>query len=478
MYGRKLLRFPCSCLPACIFFFLLALVQVFQSLHAQQFIRIDRLEFDGLKKTRPMVVLREITIREGTEISVADTADLFGRCRNNLLNTRLFHSCTYRLRALPQTDGSLAGFALCFAFQERWYTIPVPVLELADRNFNEWWYDRNRDLRRINAGLSILRKNVRGRNEDLLIGAQTGFTRRLDFSYFIPYLDRKQVFGLKVKAIFLGNKEVAVRSAGNRLQFVKDENSFGRERIQAGIQLTARRNIYRYHSVEFNYYYNRISPFIFQLNSSYFSGRSFQRYGEMRYTFTMDHRDYRYYATRGWLVVFRISRNGLLPGDNFSLWTAAATASRYQPLGKKWYWASRLDAEVAEDKKLPYLGSRTLGYENRYVRGYERNVLEGNASVYLRNSLRYRVFGKRWEWDGDPRFRQFPLTVYVSPFADAGYMHNSFVLPENRPLVNTLLLGYGAGIHVHTIYDLVLRMEYALNRQGRAGFYFSLLSDI
>lgn len=425
-----------------------------------------------------MVVLREVTIREGSRIAIADTATLFSRCRNNLLNTRLFHSCRYRLIPTTPPDSTGLAYVLRFELEERWYTIPVPVLELADRNFNEWWYDRKRDLRRINAGLTVQRKNVRGRNEDLLIGAQTGFTRRLDFAYFIPYLDKKQIFGMKVKAIFLGNREVAVRSVGNRLLFVKDEGSFGRERMQAGIQFTARRNIYRLHSLEMNYHHYRISPFIFELNPAYFSGNPIQRFGELRYTFTMDYRDYRYYARKGWLASFRLSRLGLLPGDNFSLWTAAATASLYQPLGNKWFWASRLDAEIAENQRLPYLGSRTLGYENRYVRGYERNVLEGNASIHLRNSLRFRLFEKVWEWQGDARFRQFPLSIYLCPFTDAGYMYNRFVLPENRALLNTLLLGYGAGIHIHTIYDQILRIEYAFNRQGGRGLYVSLLADI
>lgn len=476
MYGRNLRQFFCLCFSLTGFFFLPVFIVCAQNIHAQDFIVVEKVDFIGLKKTKTAIASRELAFRTGQELLVSDTAMLFQRSCQNLLNTRLFHSCSYE----AVTDSIQRKITIRFVLQERWYTNPIPLLELADRNFNEWWYDRNHDFRRINAGLTIYQKNVRGRNEDLVVGAQTGFTRRLDFSYFIPYLDHKQKFGLKVQAIWLGNKEVAVRSMDNRLQYLKDEESFGRERLQLGTQFIYRPNIYRYHSLEFNYHYNRISDFVFGLNPWYFSGADYQRYAEIRYTLTMDHRNYRFYATKGWLASVRLSKIGVLPEDNFSLWSCLASLSVYKALGGSFFWALRIDGELAEDKRLPYLGSRTLGYENRFVRGYERNVLEGNASFHVRNSFRWKFLSKVWK--GGPfradRFRYFPLDLFLTPFADAGYMRNPFALPENQPLLNTALLGYGIGIHAVTVYDLVFRFEYTFNRQGARGWYFSLLSDI
>ena len=447
---------------------------------AQDFIKIDTVILRGLKKTKALVVLRELNFRCGEVMKLSDTAAILHSTRNNLLNTRLFHTCTYQLTSIPESQGKPEKNALTIELQERWYTLPIPVLELADRNFNEWWYDRKHDFRRINAGLTILQKNVRGRNEDFLIGAQTGFTRRLDFSYFIPYLDKRQILGLKVQGIFLGNREVAVRSFSNRLQFVKDENSFGRERIMAGIQLLIRKNINRYHSLECNYHSYKVSDFIFNLNPNYFLGSRFQRYLEFRYTHTLDYRNYRFYATKGWMATFRASRIGVLSTDNFKLWSCTGSISLYRPLTGRFYLATKLDGEIAEDKRLPYLGSRTLGYENRFVRGYERNVLEGNASIHLRNSLRMKVFSQVWNtgFSRSARYNHFPLDAYLVSFFDAGYMYNRFVLPENRLLVNTGLAGFGLGLHIVTVYDLVFRTEYSFNRQGGRGLFFSILSDI
>jgi outer membrane protein assembly factor BamA len=480
VYGRKLQsKFHCF-QPKPSFLFPALFWLSIQTLYSQNFLKIENIVFRGLKKTKSVIAYREVAFSKGQVMALIDSAAMFQKSRNNLLNTRLFHSCRYYTDSLVRMNDETLSCRLVIELHERWYTIPIPVLELADRNFNEWWYDRGRDFRRINAGISVLQKNVRGRNEDLLLGIQTGFTRRLDFEYFIPYLDRKQIFGLKIQGIYSRNKEVAVRSVNNRLDFQKDENSFGRERLQAGIQLTARKSFYDYHRLDFNYHYNRVSAFVLGINPLYFLGPSFQRYAELRYSFTMDHRNYRFYATKGWFAQVKAARFGLLPSDNFSLWFCQLSLSVYKPLGGRFYLASRVDGEIAENKALPYLGSRTLGYENRFVRGYERNVLEGNASFHSRNSLRMKVFSRIWEGPESlaPQFRHFPLDVYLCTFLDAGSLRNPRVFPENRGLVNTMLIGSGFGLHVLTVYDLVFRAEYTFNRQGGRGLYFSILSDI
>ena len=41
--------------------------------------------------------------------------------------------------------------------KERWYIFPLPIFELADRNFNEWW--KTRDFSRTNYGLSVVQNN-------------------------------------------------------------------------------------------------------------------------------------------------------------------------------------------------------------------------------------------------------------------------------------------------------------------------------
>jgi outer membrane protein assembly factor BamA len=441
---------------------------------------VDAVRFQGLKRTRARIVHRELAICRGNGYFYSDTSALFRKSAQNIFNTRLFNFCRYRVDSLS-TDpaGNLHGVVI-FEVSERWYTFPYPVFELADRNFNEWWYDRNADLRRVNAGLRFLQKNVRGRNEDFIAGFQLGFTRRLDLAYVIPYLDKGQRLGLRFQASFASNKDVAVRTSANRLVFFRDEEGFGRERSLAGLQLSYRNNIYAYHYLDAAYCYNRITPFIFGKNEGYFAGRRFQRFADLRYTFVFDKRNFRFFATRGSRLRLLLIRSGILPADNFGIWAFRAEGAVYREVSPRLFWAFRLDGEVSSPADQPFLGSRFLGFENRFVRGYERYVLEGPANIHFRQSLRWRFFNRKFSIPRLPlvQFRYLPLDLYLSPFIDGGYVRNLSPDSGNNLLLNTPLLGYGLGIHAVSFYDIVIRVEYSRTRHGDQGLYLAFLTDI
>ena len=62
--------------------------------------------------------------------------------------------------------------------------------------------------------------------------------------------------------------------------------------------------------------------------------------------------------------------------------------------------------------------------------------------------------------------------MYLNAFTDAGYgVDKEF--GEGNPLTNRLLAGGGLGLHAVTFYDIVLRLEYTLNKEGDRGFYVS-----
>jgi len=437
--------------------------------------------FTGLRKTKRAIVAREIPFSVGTPILVEDTARFFQTAAYNIFNTRLFNYVQCRVDSLQADSSGHSTGIVRIQLHERWYTFPSPIFELADRNFNEWWYDRNADLRRVNLGVRFLQKNVRGRNEDLTLIVQGGFTRKLDVTYFFPYIDRRQTWGLKLSGSFANNKDVAVRSVGNRLIYRRDEESFGRERWMGNLQFSHRKSIYGYHYIDFFYQYNRISDFIAGYNDSYFSkGLPYQRYGEVRYSFLADRRNVRYFATRGYAFSAMAGRIGLLPADNFNLWYIRGTLATYKAVSERLYFASRVEMELSNPQNQPYLGTRSLGYENRFVRGYERYIMEGAVNGYSRNTLRYKILGRKFNarWVPLKQFQFVPLDVYITAFGDAGVVQNPHVLPENKRLVNTILAGYGLGINIVSFYDVVFRAEYSRNIHHDSGVYFSFLTDI
>lgn len=448
---------------------------------AQEVFIPEKVKITGLHRTKPRIVLRELAFRPGIPLFPGDTAALFSKTSQNIFNTKLFNYASYHVDSVwVDTCGRSYG-QFHIDLHERWYTFPYPIFELSDRNFNEWWYDRNADLRRVNIGLRFIQKNVRGLNEDLVVAFQGGFTRRIDFSYLIPYLDKKQTWGLRFGASGSNNKDVAVRSENNRLVFKRDENGFGRERYGAFVSLSKRKSIYNYHFFDAYYSYNRITPFIFGENPRYFlDSLQFQRFSEIRYTFLYDKRDFRYFGTNGFVINAYVGKMGLLPSDNLRLWTTRYVGAFYKPLSSQFFWASRLDLEWSFPYRQPYLGTRSLGFENRFVRGYERYVMEGPVNGYTRNSLRWKAASLKFRFPWFPlrQFQIMPMDVYFTGFGDAGYVHNPHVYAENKKRVNSLLVGYGLGLNLVTFYDVVFRLEWSTNIHGDQGVYISFLSDI
>ena len=80
--------------------------------------------------------------------------------------------------------------------RERWYIFPVPYFKPIDRNLNQWLFEKNASLSRVNYGLKILHNNVTGYGDKLRLQAVGGYTKQLSFSYDRLYIDKQMRFGL------------------------------------------------------------------------------------------------------------------------------------------------------------------------------------------------------------------------------------------------------------------------------------------
>ena len=143
---------------------------------------IKQIEILGNKKTKSFIILRELLLKENDSISYTTLKDKIEGSRNNLFNTFLFNKTSIDI--FDSTENSIS---LKVTVSERWYTYPLPIMEIADRNFNVWWVEQHHDIKRLNAGIALLKRNIRGRNETLTLIAQTGYTRQLGFSIRISF---------------------------------------------------------------------------------------------------------------------------------------------------------------------------------------------------------------------------------------------------------------------------------------------------
>jgi len=98
----------------------------------------------GNKKTKSSIILRELPFSRNESVYNLDSVLI--RCKENLMNIGLFNFVDINyIKESPTTA------LIYISVSERWYLWPMPVFELADRNFNEW--AQKKDLSRTNYGL-------------------------------------------------------------------------------------------------------------------------------------------------------------------------------------------------------------------------------------------------------------------------------------------------------------------------------------
>ena len=121
------------------------------------YVVIDTILFEGNKRTQPRILTRELGFKEHDTIPLLLFVGKLENGRKNLMNTQLFNEVEVKV-----VSWTTEHVDVKVVVRERWYVIPVPIFELADRNFNVWWTEQNRDFRRTVYGVTINHVNFRG----------------------------------------------------------------------------------------------------------------------------------------------------------------------------------------------------------------------------------------------------------------------------------------------------------------------------
>lgn len=437
------------------------------------FFRIGRIFITGNKITRDRIILRELSFKSGDVIYSHDLSLIFDADKRKLLNTRLFNTVDIRTVELtPLTIDVIVDL------DERWYTFPNPLIELADRNFNEWWKTYDHDLRRLNYGLRLYQYNMRGRNETLRLHAQFGFVRRFEVMYRIPYIDRRQKHGLSVDYNYAETKNLAFQTKDHKFDFLRSEDIL-RSLSYGGVTYSYRNSFYQTHLLRLEHVSASVTDTIRALNPLYLMDRAKQDYAIISYTYNSDHRDLIAYPLKGRQFVGYVSKSGILPSDDLNKTEINLTYSHFFDLGKKWYLSNNSVLYASTPEDLSYMNFGVLGLRRQFVRGYELYVIEGPQFGINKTTLKKRIFSRQYHWEDMPiqQFQHIPIAIYLKTYADIGYVENYPIyesLDINTRLSNTLLSGVGFGVDVVGSYDMVLRFEYTLNAQGERGFFFHI----
>ncbi len=436
---------------------------------------VRNIKIEGNIRTKDKIIFREMVIHVGDILQKNKLKEIIESDRQKITNLNLFITVKISTQELDNHQ-----IDVVVEVKERLYLVAFPVFYLADRNVNEWWYERNHDLRRTIYGIYGKHSNLTGNNDQLRIRAETGFIQNFEISYSSPYLDKKLRTTL-LGGVFYGiNKTMVYRTWQDKFQFLESEQR-QRERLNFYTVLSRRTGFYQNQSLQISYNQTQIADTIAYLNPNYFlDGKIKQKYFLINYAYIFDRRDNRQYALKGNRTSFDVTKYGLFASDNINQLSISASYSKYLPIKNKFYTNYSLRAKVSFPQKQPFLQTVGLGYRNDLVRGYELYVIDGQSFVLAKTNLKYKLLDRTFNLSKFLKIKQFntlPVAAYLNSFIDFGYAQNNFPQINNTKLANKWLVGGGFGLDVITWYNVVGRLNYSINGLGEKRLFFNLARE-
>ena len=444
-------------------------------------VKIDKIFITGNKKTKDFIIKRELSLEEGKMVAYEDLEEILKKDRQKISNTRLF--VKVEITALPLSNHL---YDILIEVSERWYVIPSPIFQLADRNFNDWWINQNRDISRVNVGFKFTHYNFRGRSEKLSLLAQFGYARNFAASYYVPYIDRTRKNGMGLSFAYSEFTNVPIHTIAHKREFVGIEELERkeplRENYSVGLTFTRRASFYNTHSAFLSFNSNHIADTVLRLNPDYLlTGKNSLRHFNLSYYFRRDLRDAFNYPLRGFLVNAGVNKRGLGIYNDINLFSISANYNHHFPLGKRFYFSNAFSTRLSTPSKQPYQFLTGLGYGGEYIRGYELYVIEGQHHFLNKTEFKFQLLKKDLSL-GDlmpvEQFKYVPIAIYPKLFLDAGYVITPQPYPTNEKFTNVPLWGAGFGLDVVSFYDFVIRMEYAFNSHREKGFYLNFKAGL
>lgn len=431
---------------------------------------IHEIYISGNSKTKPAIILRELSFNVDEEYPLNVIADKFRKARRQLMNTGLFHDVTVSMKSVTGHDVDVN-----ISVKEKWYVWPKVFLRPVDKSFGEWWNEKGGNLDRINYGVRLSHNNFTGRNDKLKVSFMNGYTRQVSLQYYGLWLDKDLKWSTNAGISFGENREVNYMTLNNRQVPLSDGNKFLRTYVGGFLQLTYRPAIKTYHTFGISYAYDDVADTIFKLNPHYYSRTGVIQYPEFLYKLSYFDVDYIPYPTKGFMGEISLQKKGL--NTPFNLWQITAKASRSWALNDNYFVNLKGVGMVKLPFSQPYTAKQFIGFDGNFLQGYEYYVIDGVAGAYTKASLSRSVFKTRLNFSSK-KFKclnDIPIRLYAKTFVNAGYVYNT-IAGENQ-LTNRMLYSGGVGLDLVTCNDFIIKIEWSFNRLGQNGLYLHQRND-
>lgn len=448
----------------------------------REFVIVNDIQIIGNKTTKKHIILRELPFSVNDSIGKGELQKKLKSARENLLNTSLFNFVTADTIPVPPSiaETGQGRINILITVAERWYIWPIPIFEVQERNFNEWWKTKN--FNRANYGFYIDRENFRGRKEELSFYAQFGYTVKYGITYKIPYLTRKQTSGAGFSFSYARNREVAYMTNNNTLVYFKNPDEYVREELVGKLNYSYRFGIHHKHFLEGKFVRAAINDTLkFYMEDYFVNNTTEMKYFSLNYAYKCDYRDSKVFPLQGYYWDFEIAKLGLgiLQDERLDVTNLFFVLRGYEKFSNRFYGAAGMKIKFSPNSNQPYYVQRGLGWSD-FVRGYEYYVIDGQSYGTAKLGIKYEIIKPKVKslpvlpWQ---KFNTFHYALYAEIFGDAGYVKDQ-LYSKNNLLSNSFLYGYGAGVSYVTYYDMVFRLEYSFNKMFEHGLFLHFEAGI
>lgn len=444
-----------------------------QDQHENKTVVIRQIEFSGNHKTRHSVLSRELPISEGDTITLTQLLEQAEVSTQNLLKTTLFNFAESHIEFPDSIHADLT-----FSVVERWYTWPIPIVEIRERNLTDWV--ESPSTSKMNYGISLGVGNITGRNEQVTLLVKTGYKHSYALSYRSPWFNKSQSLLWSVETGMDMSRESVYLTQKNKQLTFKDNKFVERKQYVQG-SMTYRPGIDIRHRFYVGFTEYAYADTLTMLNPRFVPGeRSRFQFMNLGYDLVIDKRDSRAYPLDGSYLVASLRRlgMGLFETERMDVTTLQGSYRQYLGLMPRWYAGGSMMLKWSEGSTLSYFNQQGLGFANNLVRGYENYVIDAQSFVVMKANLKYELIPQKnthLSFIPTEKFSYIHYALYLNLFTDAGYTFDKYFYRQN-PLSNKLLAGLGLGLDFVTYYDRVFRLECTMNRHGEAGVFFHVLA--
>ncbi len=438
------------------------------------FFIIRKVQILGNNWTAKSTIFKELDLTPGDTIRLSNFSTRKDFNIKRLYSTALFTNVSIEIKNWSTT---LKKADIIISVQENWYIYPSIIFELADRNFNDWWTNQNRDFNRVNYGLGLDHINLTGKRDKLKLKLQGGYTKKYEIKYNYPLLTNN--WGIFGEVFYSDQKEIGYITKENKTLFYKhDDERILLKRFRTGIGANYRPDQYHFHDFKLEYHHNQIDSFVAnELNPDYFLGaKTGIRFFSLKYDFTYDKRGFNFYPEQGYMIFANITKEGLGIFDDFDNLSIFLGFEKYIKISNHLVYGGRIKAKTnLTRQKIDFANNTGLGYGIDFVRGYELYVMDGTDWILAKTSLRYKAVDTHYilgRYMPIKAFKKMNFQLFFRFNLDAGYVNEQTYTATNN-LNNKPLVGFGPALDILLFHTYKMSFEYTFNHRFENGLYLN-----